>query len=377
MKNTITTRVMILGFRFPKQLSLTEKGANAATHRKRSAPPPKERSVPNFERSTTYIRRHGLLVQPIANGLLVQPIATPASSFNQLPPRPPRSTATRPPRSTICQRPPRSTICQRPPRSTIATASSFNQLPTAPPGLLGQLYDYSTTTPIGLLVQMRKTASSFNQLPGLLVQPIAKRPPRSTATRPPRSTICQRPPRSTMPRPPRSTIASAHHTASSFNIQDLPKLATKAFRPRHTSEILGPVPLKQFHVLKLRGETMPLHIPQEPPSGMLRNKVGLSAPPKQPIIGRALVTRNLHHPKGTDFHESQRHFLRTTSWREEQAGGVFRSAFHGLPGPQKNVSRRFCGQYARVFFFGFVNDPSAGSPTETLLRLLLPLNDQV
>lgn len=25
----------------------------------------------------------------------------------------------------------------------------------------------------------------------------------------------------------------------------------------------------------------------------------------------------------------------------------------------------------------FVNDPSAGSPTETLLRLLLPLNDQV
>ena len=29
------------------------------------------------------------------------------------------------------------------------------------------------------------------------------------------------------------------------------------------------------------------------------------------------------------------------------------------------------------FFFGFVNDPSAGSPTETLLRLLLPLGDSV
>jgi hypothetical protein len=28
----------------------------------------------------------------------------------------------------------------------------------------------------------------------------------------------------------------------------------------------------------------------------------------------------------------------------------------------------------QVYFF---NDPSAGSPTETLLRLLLPLNDQV
>ena len=28
-------------------------------------------------------------------------------------------------------------------------------------------------------------------------------------------------------------------------------------------------------------------------------------------------------------------------------------------------------------YLEFVNDPSAGSPTETLLRLLLPLNDQV
>jgi hypothetical protein len=33
---------------------------------------------------------------------------------------------------------------------------------------------------------------------------------------------------------------------------------------------------------------------------------------------------------------------------------------------------------ARERRFGkFVNDPSAGSPTETLLRLLLPLDDQV
>ncbi|CAL8989417.1 unnamed protein product [Prunus brigantina] len=41
-------------------------------------------------------------------------------------------------------------------------------------------------------------------------------------------------------------------------------------------------------------------------------------------------------------------------------------------------------QFAPVFVFlgslrwrGFDNDPSAGSPTETLLRLLLPLNDKV
>ncbi|KAJ0638485.1 hypothetical protein HanHA300_Chr00c0110g0711211 [Helianthus annuus] len=33
-------------------------------------------------------------------------------------------------------------------------------------------------------------------------------------------------------------------------------------------------------------------------------------------------------------------------------------------------SRSFCCA-------GFDNDPSAGSPTETLLRLLLPLNDKV
>ena len=31
----------------------------------------------------------------------------------------------------------------------------------------------------------------------------------------------------------------------------------------------------------------------------------------------------------------------------------------------------------KINFFYFVNDPSAGSPTETLLRLLLPLNDKV
>ncbi|RAN66234.1 hypothetical protein B5P40_32105, partial [Bacillus sp. SRB_8] len=36
----------------------------------------------------------------------------------------------------------------------------------------------------------------------------------------------------------------------------------------------------------------------------------------------------------------------------------------------KRVRGSFC-------FAGFDNDPSAGSPTETLLRLLLPLNDKV
>ena len=41
-------------------------------------------------------------------------------------------------------------------------------------------------------------------------------------------------------------------------------------------------------------------------------------------------------------------------------------------GPSENNLQEFLGLEIR-----FVNDPSAGSPTETLLRLLLPLNDQV
>jgi hypothetical protein len=34
-------------------------------------------------------------------------------------------------------------------------------------------------------------------------------------------------------------------------------------------------------------------------------------------------------------------------------------------------------KFTWVYTWIRVNDPSAGSPTETLLRLLLPLNDQV
>ena len=41
------------------------------------------------------------------------------------------------------------------------------------------------------------------------------------------------------------------------------------------------------------------------------------------------------------------------------------------PGP----ARRFCSRGVETWIR--INDPSAGSPTETLLRLLLPLNDQV
>ena len=42
-----------------------------------------------------------------------------------------------------------------------------------------------------------------------------------------------------------------------------------------------------------------------------------------------------------------------------------------------NISTLLNEQCTRVVNRVISNDPSAGSPTETLLRLLLPLNDQV
>ena len=42
--------------------------------------------------------------------------------------------------------------------------------------------------------------------------------------------------------------------------------------------------------------------------------------------------------------------------------------------PRPRASERVLGSFCHA---GFDNDPSAGSPTETLLRLLLPLNDKV
>ena len=45
----------------------------------------------------------------------------------------------------------------------------------------------------------------------------------------------------------------------------------------------------------------------------------------------------------------------------------------------KGVKKEIEHVWVNIFFFRkkSVNDPSAGSPTETLLRLLLPLNEQV
>ncbi|KAF2281649.1 hypothetical protein GH714_044024 [Hevea brasiliensis] len=50
----------------------------------------------------------------------------------------------------------------------------------------------------------------------------------------------------------------------------------------------------------------------------------------------------------------------------------------GATGDRRPRGPRVCGRVRGSFCgAGFDNDPSAGSPTETLLRLLLPLNDKV
>jgi hypothetical protein len=53
--------------------------------------------------------------------------------------------------------------------------------------------------------------------------------------------------------------------------------------------------------------------------------------------------------------------------------GVYDKTDEGLPS-RARVHR--C-EWMDIYEYIFGNDPSAGSPTETLLRLLLPLNDQV
>ena len=61
---------------------------------------------------------------------------------------------------------------------------------------------------------------------------------------------------------------------------------------------------------------------------------------------------------------------------EKKTGGlsVITPKHNPYSSPQKTVSKVF----TRLLKSGFSDDdPSAGSPTETLLRLLLPLNNQV
>ncbi|KAI3493821.1 hypothetical protein L1887_41028 [Cichorium endivia] len=53
------------------------------------------------------------------------------------------------------------------------------------------------------------------------------------------------------------------------------------------------------------------------------------------------------------------------------------SMVHGILQFTPSIAFCYVHVHGSFCFAGFDNDPSAGSPTETLLRLLLPLNDKV
>ena len=86
------------------------------------------------------------------------------------------------------------------------------------------------------------------------------------------------------------------------------------------------------------------------------------------------------------IHTTFRASLRSSSMREPRDPllKVFRLYFrfrHRLYGikaaPERRSTLCLHGFEVSKAIGPFINDPSAGSPTETLLRLLLPLNDQV
>ncbi len=72
-------------------------------------------------------------------------------------------------------------------------------------------------------------------------------------------------------------------------------------------------------------------------------------------------------PKGSPHSQSSPNDLHT--------GGAQRDG--EMKGGTTSVHSPGASDSSIALFFYFNNDPSAGSPTETLLRLLLPLNDQV
>jgi hypothetical protein len=67
----------------------------------------------------------------------------------------------------------------------------------------------------------------------------------------------------------------------------------------------------------------------------------------------------------------------TNRWegRRSPVGPERRNQSAPVPNAMPSTGLHYSAQ--RVDTWIRVNDPSAGSPTETLLRLLLPLNDQV
>ena len=105
--------------------------------------------------------------------------------------------------------------------------------------------------------------------------------------------------------------------------------------------------------------------------------------PKRSLIRQKPVKEpsTISSPFWTDIHS-----VKSTSG--SRVNTIKYRTFHRIH-VHKHLSKRASPPFQRVckqtrhdnihglIKFFFVNDPSAGSPTETLLRLLLPLNDQV
>ncbi|KAI3488818.1 hypothetical protein L1887_47061 [Cichorium endivia] len=118
--------------------------------------------------------------------------------------------------------------------------------------------------------------------------------------------------------------------------------------------------------------------------------------PRPDGFGRNLRSKKLDGSRDSAIHTKYRILLRSSSMREPRyplprvvcdSKEATTNTQHTANGTKLDASFSFVvflGTYragvhvhGSFCFAGFDNDPSAGSPTETLLRLLLPLNDKV
>ncbi len=105
--------------------------------------------------------------------------------------------------------------------------------------------------------------------------------------------------------------------------------------------------------------------------------------PRYPLPRVVMVLHKIRPRHARRFRGDRRHSLVEVPWRRPRRGSLFgkkarvsprRSGARGENAPRPRLFIQVRGSFC---WAGFDNDPSAGSPTETLLRLLLPLNDKV
>jgi hypothetical protein len=105
--------------------------------------------------------------------------------------------------------------------------------------------------------------------------------------------------------------------------------------------------------------------------------------PRYPLPRVVMVLYKIRLRHAHRFRGDQRHSLIEVPWRRPRRGSLFDKKARVSPcrsrarGDIAPCPRLFIQVHGSFCWAGFDNDPSAGSPTETLLRLLLPLNDKV